>query len=145
MITVIVDPIGLGRFRASLGDRVLCESRTPLLGAARVLLAEGVDPATPLAMRHRTSDTIAMRSTVGAAARLSVDEYGPRFVPYREMTVEAITEARLWGGPGQARNGRQWRSHSRLRGHRGGAGSNLWGNSRPETARVSSRVFGISK
>jgi hypothetical protein len=40
MITVIVDPIGLGRFRAVLGERLLCESRTPLLGAARVLLAD---------------------------------------------------------------------------------------------------------
>jgi hypothetical protein len=24
-ITIVVDPIGLGRFRASLGDRLLCE------------------------------------------------------------------------------------------------------------------------
>jgi hypothetical protein len=40
-----------------------------------------------------------MRTTVGAAARLSVDDdvRGPRFVAYRETGIEAITEARLWG------------------------------------------------
>jgi hypothetical protein len=45
-----------------------------MLDAARVLLAEGVDPATPIAMRHAGANHDALRSTVGAAAGLTVKD-----------------------------------------------------------------------
>src|SRR5262245_42822943 len=62
------------KFEARLGDHLLCISREPLLASARVLLAEGVDPTTPLAMRHEGQDHDALSSTVGAAAKLTVAE-----------------------------------------------------------------------
>src|SRR5262245_51465683 len=68
-------PRSRGRFEARLGDRVISKStRQPLLDAARILLAEGADPETPIAMRHAGADHAALRSTVGAAARLTVVE-----------------------------------------------------------------------
>ena len=72
-----------GKFSAHLldGRKLLSSSRQPLLDAARVLLAQGIPPETPLAMQHKGSATIAMTSTVGEAAKLTVEEEpgGPRF------------------------------------------------------------------
>ena len=59
---------------AVLPDGQAVESRTPFFAAARALLAAGVDPATTLAMRHHGSTTVAMRSTVGEAAKWTVRE-----------------------------------------------------------------------
>jgi hypothetical protein len=61
-------------------------SPTPLFDAARTLLAEGVDPATPVAMRHAGADHDALRTTVRTAARLTVADSNqgkPVFKPYR--------------------------------------------------------------
>jgi hypothetical protein len=94
MINIDVQPIGSrnGRympgFRAFVGERLLAESKTPFLSAARVLLREGVDPSTPLTMTHQGSTTVSLRSTVSVAAGLVVDETeksAPRFKPYREF------------------------------------------------------------
>ena len=72
-----------GKFSAHLldGRKLLSSSRQPLLDAARVLLAEGIPPETPIAMQHKGSATIAMTSTVGEAAKLTVKEEpnGPKF------------------------------------------------------------------
>jgi hypothetical protein len=93
-INIDVQPIGLrnGRyvpgFQAFLGDHLLAESKTPFLSAARVLLREGVAPSTPFTMTHKDSSTVSLRSTVGVAAGLVVDETeksAPRFKPYREF------------------------------------------------------------
>ena len=63
-----------GKFVVTLDGRQLCISRQPLLDAARVLIKEGVDPATPIATRHAGADFDAMTSTVGAAAKWTVEE-----------------------------------------------------------------------
>ena len=55
MLHIIISPAYVegkrlhGRFVATLAGRQLCTSREPLLAASRILLAEGVDPATPIA------------------------------------------------------------------------------------------------
>ena len=76
-----------GKFSAHLldGRKLLSSNRQPLLDAARVLLAQGIPPETPLAMQHKGSATIAMTSTVGEAAKLTVEEEpgGPRFRKWR--------------------------------------------------------------
>ena len=76
-----------GKFSAHLldGRKLLSSSRQPLLDAARVLLAQGIPPETPLAMQHKGSAIIAMTSTVGEAAKLTVEEEpgGPRFRKWR--------------------------------------------------------------
>jgi hypothetical protein len=77
------------RFIATVGDggRVLGAFTAPLLGSARVLLAEGILPEAELGLRHYGSSIIALRSTVGGAARLAVSESGGdgtlRFVLWR--------------------------------------------------------------
>jgi hypothetical protein len=72
------------RFIAHLdvGGRVLGAFADPLCSCARLLLAEGVLPETALRLRHAGSTMVALTSTVGTAARLSVRETGdgkPRF------------------------------------------------------------------
>jgi hypothetical protein len=71
------------RFIASLATsgRVLGAFSAPLLGAARVLLAEVVPPETAIQMRHSGSGTVALRSTVGGAAGLTVSEEGSTGAP----------------------------------------------------------------
>jgi hypothetical protein len=72
------------------GRSVVKRSPTPFCTAARVLLAEGVDPATRLIMRHTGSVADALRSTVGAAAGLTVwDDAGGKPIfgkwsPYKD-------------------------------------------------------------
>lgn len=73
-VEIVVVPLGSARFQASVGDRVLCVSRTPFCSAARVLLAEGYDPSAVLIMKDPGSTEIRMQSTVGIAAGLTVRE-----------------------------------------------------------------------
>jgi hypothetical protein len=111
VITIILNPIGRGRFAAALDERVLCRSRRPFLDSARVLLAEGADPATPFAMRHAGSDYDALRSTIGQAAGLTVLEPDdprdgriyPRFArhqPWKGPGSHAIASPMRFSGPG---------------------------------------------
>ena len=83
-----------GRFVATLDGRQLCISRQPLLDAARVLIAEGIDPATPIATRHAGAGFDAMTSTVGTAAKWTVREdntVSPTFVRWRPFPVETCS------------------------------------------------------
>lgn len=74
------------RYEARLDGEVVTTSRTPFLSAARVLLERGHSSDTILMMSHAGSDTVALRATLGAAAKLTVIEsetVGPRFGRYR--------------------------------------------------------------
>jgi hypothetical protein len=54
-IRLIVTPEAAGRFTARLestGEVIVTSTRQPLVDGARVLLAQGFDPRTPLTMRH---------------------------------------------------------------------------------------------
>jgi hypothetical protein len=68
-------------------DRATIVTRptTPFFDAARVLLAKGVAPDMALVMRHAGAHHDALRSTVGKAAGLSVENSGgkPAFRPYK--------------------------------------------------------------
>lgn len=89
-MNLTIRSLGRGRFAALLGDRLLCESKTPFFDAARVLQREGVPGDTILTMSHAGSSTVAMRSTVREAAGLNVvdnDFDGPRFIAYRKPPV----------------------------------------------------------
>src|SRR5580765_144013 len=81
-IIVIVRPAGNGRYFAMVRGTELPPKSEPFCNAARFLLPT-TNPATPLIMRHAGSDTDALTSTVGAAAKLTVqegEESGPRFI-----------------------------------------------------------------
>jgi hypothetical protein len=94
-----------GKFVVTLDGRQLCISRQPLLDAARVLINEGVDPATPIATRHAGAGFDAMTSIVGTAAKWTVRENeteGPRFVRWKAFSrdaVEALVRFDEWPVP----------------------------------------------
>jgi hypothetical protein len=72
-------------------------STTPFCAAARVLLAEGLDPATKLVMRHEGSTHDVLRSTVGAAAKITVADGStgkPVFVPWVDLSERHENAAR---------------------------------------------------
>ena len=79
-------------FDATLDRTVARSSSTPLCDAARVLLAEGGDPATQIVMRHAGKDYDALRTTIGTAARLTVsDRKGPpAFGPWKPRPLAAV-------------------------------------------------------
>jgi len=64
-----------GYFEARIGDRLVCISRQPFLDAARILVAEGVDPTTRMQMFNRGTPSLA--GPIGVAAKL--DAGGGRF------------------------------------------------------------------
>ena len=71
-----------GRFIACLGERVLhSATRQPLLDCARILLGEGADPTARIEMRHAGAEYVALSSTIGAAAKLTVEELTNNGVP----------------------------------------------------------------
>jgi hypothetical protein len=98
-IEVSPSPGRAGRFIAALAPsgRVLGAFSAPLCGAARVLLAEGIQPETCLQMRHAGSETLALRSTVGVAAGLAVSEEGstgaPQFTRFKPFERAAFKDA----------------------------------------------------
>ena len=72
--------------RGAADGRLLSDSvRDPLTDGARILLAEGVDPAEPLVLRHEGSEVDCLTSTVGRAAGLRVTEgdHPVRFIRYQ--------------------------------------------------------------
>ena len=82
-----------GKFVVTLDGRQLCISRQPLLDAARVLLADGVDPETAIATRHAGAGFDAMTSTVGAAAKWTVKEneiQSPHFVRWEAFPASRV-------------------------------------------------------
>ena len=82
-----------GLFLADLDGRQLCNSRQPLLDASRVLLAEGVNPETPIASRHAGSGFDAMTSTVGAAVKWTVREdetRSPHLAAYKAFSCDDV-------------------------------------------------------
>jgi hypothetical protein len=90
-IAILVSPIRTspGRFQArreGTDELLVDSSRQPFVDAARVLVGKGYNPAGVLEMKHQGSDIIALRASLGKAARLSVEEgvNGPRFVPLRK-------------------------------------------------------------
>jgi hypothetical protein len=58
ILELVVAPAGAGKFTARLDDRKLCTSTKPFLDAARVLMSEGADQETVLAMRHEGNNTL---------------------------------------------------------------------------------------
>src|SRR5262245_40811009 len=86
---ICVRPVGKGQFLAwSDADWVWgCPtSSQPLVDVARQALANGIDPDEPIEMWHGGAETWALRSTVGGAAGLRVDEDGPRFRKWEPST-----------------------------------------------------------
>jgi hypothetical protein len=84
-IIITVEPAGRDLFSARLNGRLLCKNRTPFCTAARSLLEQGYAPGSILTLRHIGSQTDCLRATIGAAARLTIEEgeWAPRFRPWK--------------------------------------------------------------
>jgi hypothetical protein len=92
-LIIAVRPAKDGKFEARVDDRLLCTSRQPFLDAVRILLAEGVEPATPITMRHERTGTDSLISTVGKAAKLTVkEEPSPRFRRWEPFKKSRIAD-----------------------------------------------------
>jgi hypothetical protein len=78
-----------GRYQARVEGFgvILTSSRQPLLDGARELLKRGADPSTTLIMRRSEQGIDALRATVGAAAKLTVEERSDGGAP----------QFRVWG------------------------------------------------
>jgi hypothetical protein len=102
-----------GKFDTVFGTTVLARAtREPLLDAARRLMSLGFDPDTTVILKHLGSDTECLRSRIGAAAKLTVDESGtPRFKrwkPFSRGAVAPPSEKKcrgLWQEPQSVREG----------------------------------------
>lgn len=88
---------------AILEDRRLRVSRQPLLDCARILIAEGADPKTPIATRHAGAAHDALISTVCGAALWTVREnenQSPTFVRWNAFPRDAVqSPVRFSGAP----------------------------------------------
>jgi hypothetical protein len=84
--------VHVDRFAVYTGERRLLISRSPFLDSARLLLAEGFEPATWLVMRHHGSSIDALRTTVAAAAKRTVKDtgFGPKFGVWAPFPKEPI-------------------------------------------------------
>lgn len=72
-----------GKFFAHLDGRQICISRQPLLDAARILLAEGVGPKTPIITRHVGEDFDAVPAAIYCAIVVANGSYLPRIAVWR--------------------------------------------------------------
>lgn len=83
------------RFDVIMPDgRILVRSRQPLFDGARKLADLGYDPDILIEARHRHSPIVAMRSTIGEAAKWTIEENDRRGLRKRPW--------RQYGGPGGA-------------------------------------------
>jgi hypothetical protein len=82
-----------GRYRAFIGaeQELLCVSRQPLLDGARKLLARGHYPWTILVMRWEGATEWALRSPLGAAANLTVDEHNGTLAKWRPLPRSTVS------------------------------------------------------
>jgi hypothetical protein len=82
---------GLFVARVAADFRFLCKSRQPFVDSARVLLQEGIDPETILISRLAGQDHNSLRSKVGLAAKVTVDEHnGTVFAKYKPLSHSAV-------------------------------------------------------
>ena len=87
---IVVAHLGAGHYEARLDGRLLCVAREPFLEAARVLLAEGMDPETRIGMWRVEDSYPSLTAKLRVAAKLDVKEDPtPRFVRHRPAVGEA--------------------------------------------------------
>ena len=89
-VHLTLHPAGsMGRYTVTIDtqDRpIIPATRQPFFNAARELLHSGISHGTELTASHVGSNIIAMRSTVGEAAKWTIEEtskHGMRKVPWR--------------------------------------------------------------
>lgn len=75
----------------------------PFLDGARVLLGRGVDPDATVILKHLGSEVESLRSRIGPAAELTVDEGStPRFKHWKPFSRGAVQPSMRGTGPARA-------------------------------------------
>jgi hypothetical protein len=86
-LSLVIEPRGNGTFAARLaGGGAEMVSRTPFLTAARKLIELGYSPKVVLIMRRAGAEVDSLRSSIGTAAALTVEDGPdgrPRFRPWK--------------------------------------------------------------
>jgi hypothetical protein len=82
-LLIIIREATPGRHEAWHRQVLLCRSAQPLLDGARALLAAGCDPSAMLVMRREGGNLDALRTRVGVAVGLTVDETNIRFARWK--------------------------------------------------------------
>jgi hypothetical protein len=93
LIAITVTPNARnGRYRAYIKaeEEPLCASRQPFLDSARKLLARGHDPQMMLIMGWAGEKDWALRSSLGVAAKLTVDEHNGTFANWKAYSRSAV-------------------------------------------------------
>src|SRR5262245_27773812 len=87
-----VKPVGKGMFFGCIEGVPwgVGPSSAPLLDAARIALQLGHDPAEVIELWHEGASEWALRSTVGEAAKLRVNEDRTRFTKYAPFPAAGI-------------------------------------------------------
>jgi hypothetical protein len=91
-IKLIVNPLegSPGIFEAKVDDKLIVKSRQPFLDSARKLVELGYSLESTLAIYRKGSDVLALKLKLGAAAKLTVNESGPKFRKFKPFS--GITE-----------------------------------------------------
>jgi hypothetical protein len=81
-----------GLYESYLGTcQLAAGTRQPFLDGCRALLAMGFHPGATALMKRLGSDAVSLRATIGAAAKLTVDETnGTRFARWKPFQRSAV-------------------------------------------------------
>ena len=72
-IRIDVSPMARGKWRATLDGKVLCVVTAPLVVAARLLIARGVDPTRIIEMSHGDAEAWSLRGKLSTVAATVLD------------------------------------------------------------------------
>lgn len=72
-IRIDVSPMARGKWRATLDGKVLCVVTAPLVVAARLLIARGVDPTRIIEMSHGDAEGWSLRGKLSKVAATVLD------------------------------------------------------------------------
>jgi hypothetical protein len=72
-IRIDVAPMAHGKWRATLDGKVLCVVTAPLVVAARLLIARGVDPTRIIEMSHGDAEAWSLRGKLSTVAATVLD------------------------------------------------------------------------
>jgi hypothetical protein len=72
-VRIDVAPMAHGKWRATLDGKVLCVVTAPLVVAARLLIARGVDPTRIIEMSHGDAEAWSLRGKLSTVAATVLD------------------------------------------------------------------------
>jgi hypothetical protein len=72
-IRVIAIPMGVAKWRATVDGETICVASSPLIAAARLLIAQGVDSSSIIELWHQHAAAWSLRGKLGPVASVVLD------------------------------------------------------------------------